>query len=94
MDGPSITQLVDTFHARQPGISVTVREVDPTLEPYTMLRRGDIDVIISWLNVDDPDITSDRPSKSAHGSLPLRGATASPPARRSASRTWPTRRWL
>ena len=57
VDGPSITQLVDTFHARQPGISVTLREVDPTLEPYAMLRRGDIDVIISWLNVDDPDIS-------------------------------------
>jgi DNA-binding transcriptional LysR family regulator len=57
VDGPSITQLVDTFHARQPGISVALREVDPTLEPYTSLRRGEIDVLISWLNVDDPDLT-------------------------------------
>ena len=57
VDGPSITQLIATFHARQPGISVALREVDPTLEPYATLRRGEIDVLISWLNVDEPDLT-------------------------------------
>jgi len=44
------------FEARHPGSQVTLQEV-PVTGPYAALRAGEIDVLIHWLVVDEPDLT-------------------------------------
>jgi DNA-binding transcriptional LysR family regulator len=54
--GPAVSRLLEEFSARQPGCEVTLHEVG-TWEPYATLRRGEIDVLVNWLAVDEPDLT-------------------------------------
>jgi DNA-binding transcriptional LysR family regulator len=55
--GTALTRLVRAFTAAYPGCDVQLREIDlPDL--YGPLRRDDIGVLVSWLAVDDPDLTA------------------------------------
>lgn len=54
--GPAVSRLVDEFSARHPGCEVILHEV-AMWEPYAPLRRGEIDVLVNWLAVDEPDLT-------------------------------------
>jgi DNA-binding transcriptional LysR family regulator len=55
--GTALTRLVRAFTAAYPGCDVQLRETG--LEDlYGALRRDDIDVLVSWLAVDEPDLTA------------------------------------
>jgi DNA-binding transcriptional LysR family regulator len=55
--GTALTRLVRAFTAAYPGCDVQLRETG--LEDlYGPLRRDDIDVLVSWLAVDEPDLTA------------------------------------
>ncbi len=55
--GPALTRLVRAFTAAYPGCEVQLRETSqPDL--YEPLRRDDIDVLVGWLAVDEPDLTT------------------------------------
>lgn len=56
-EGPALSRLVAVFEARHPGCQVILQEVQVT-EVYAALRTGEIDVLIHWLVVDEPDLTS------------------------------------
>jgi DNA-binding transcriptional LysR family regulator len=43
------------FEARHPGCQVTLQGL-PVTGPYAALRAGEIDVLIHWLVVDEPDL--------------------------------------
>jgi DNA-binding transcriptional LysR family regulator len=55
--GTALTRLVRAFTAAYPGCDVQLRETDPR-DLYGPLRRDDIDVLVSWLAVDEPDLTA------------------------------------
>jgi len=55
--GPATSRLVEEFSARHPGCEVTLHEVE-LWEPYAALRRGEIDVMVNSLTVDEPDLTA------------------------------------
>ncbi len=54
---PAVSRLVEEISTRHPGCEVTVCEVT-MWEPYAALRRGEIDVLVDWLVVDEPDLTA------------------------------------
>jgi DNA-binding transcriptional LysR family regulator len=54
--GPPLTAVVEAFGSQYPDCRLTLVEVD-VWEPYRPLRRGDIDVLVNWLAVDEPDLT-------------------------------------
>lgn len=56
-DGPPLHRLIDAFQSCHPGCEVSLHEVD-TADPYAAVRRGDVEVLINWLAVDEPDLTS------------------------------------
>lgn len=56
-EGPALSRLVAAFEARHPGCEVTLHEV-PIFDPYTALRGGEVDVLVNWLAVDEPDLTA------------------------------------
>jgi DNA-binding transcriptional LysR family regulator len=53
---PVLDRLIDAFEAEHPGHCVEVAEID-LWHPYSALRRGDIDVLVNWLVLDEPDLT-------------------------------------
>jgi DNA-binding transcriptional LysR family regulator len=55
-EGPALSRLVAAFEARHRGCQVTLQET-PVTEAYAALRAGEIDVLIHWLVVDEPDLT-------------------------------------
>jgi DNA-binding transcriptional LysR family regulator len=55
--GPAVTRLVDEFSTRYPGCEVTLHQLG-TFEPYADLRRGEVDLVVSWLAADEPDLTA------------------------------------
>jgi len=55
--GPPLTRLIDRYRRSRPGDEVTVQQVD-IWDPYAMLRRGEVDVLVNWLPADEPDLTS------------------------------------
>jgi DNA-binding transcriptional LysR family regulator len=55
--GTALTRLVRAFTAACPGCDVQLRETGQR-DLYDALRRGDIDVLIGWLAVDEPDLTA------------------------------------
>ena len=55
--GPALARLVDKFSARHPGCEVTLHQLG-LWEPYRDLRRGEVDVVVNWLAVDEPDLTA------------------------------------
>jgi DNA-binding transcriptional LysR family regulator len=55
--GTALTRLVRAFTAAYPGCAIQMRETG--LEGlYGPLRRDEIDVLVSWLAVDEPDLTT------------------------------------
>jgi DNA-binding transcriptional LysR family regulator len=56
-EGPALSRLVAMFEACHPGCQVMLREV-PVTEAYAALRTSEIDVLIHWLVVDEPDLTA------------------------------------
>jgi DNA-binding transcriptional LysR family regulator len=55
--GEAVTRLVTAFQAAHPGCQVILREVGIG-DPYGPLRRDEIDVLVNWLAVDEPDLTA------------------------------------
>jgi DNA-binding transcriptional LysR family regulator len=55
--GPQLSRFVGQFRSRHPDCQVTLHEVDTT-DPYACLRRGDVDMLVGWLAVDEPDLTA------------------------------------
>lgn len=55
--GPAVSRLIEEFSTRHPGCEVILHEV-AWWEPYAALRRGEIDVLVNWLAVDEPDLTA------------------------------------
>jgi len=52
----ALTRLTGAFEARYPGCLAVLDGVS-NLDPYSALRRGDLDVLVNWLAVDEPDLT-------------------------------------
>jgi DNA-binding transcriptional LysR family regulator len=55
--GPALTGLVGEFCARYPDCELTLHTVT-AMDPYTPLRRGDVDVLVHYLVLDEPDLTA------------------------------------
>ena len=51
-----LTWLVEAFESRHPG-GRAVLEVVSNFDPYSALRRGELDVLVNWLAVDEADLT-------------------------------------
>lgn len=46
----------DAFRARHPDWQLQIRNI-PFNDPFGSLRRGDADIVIGWLPIEDPDLT-------------------------------------
>jgi DNA-binding transcriptional LysR family regulator len=57
LGGPALTRLIDEFSVRYPDCQVSLHVVE-TRNPYAALRRADIDVLVSFLVVNQPDLTA------------------------------------
>jgi DNA-binding transcriptional LysR family regulator len=55
--GQPLDRLVRAFEERHPDCEVTEREVQLT-DPFTPLREDEIDVLVNWLALDEPDLTA------------------------------------
>ena len=53
----ALTRLVEAFESRHPG-SQAILDVISNFDPYSALRRGEVDVLVNWLAVDEPDLTA------------------------------------
>jgi DNA-binding transcriptional LysR family regulator len=51
-----LTRLVEAFEARSHRHAVM--DVVSNFDPYSALRRGELDVLVNWLAVDEPDLTA------------------------------------
>jgi DNA-binding transcriptional LysR family regulator len=51
-----LTWLVEAHESRSPGCEA-VLEVVSNFDPYSALRRGELDVLVNWQAVDEPDLT-------------------------------------
>jgi len=51
-----LTRLTGDFEARNPGCHAVLDGVS-NLDPYSALRRGELDVLVNWLAVEEPDLT-------------------------------------
>jgi DNA-binding transcriptional LysR family regulator len=54
---PALGRIVAAFRSRPPDCQVILHEVD-TWDPYRALRLGDIDVLVNWLALEEPDLTA------------------------------------
>src|SRR5205823_580939 len=54
-EGPALTALIAAYESAHPASEVRVRQV-PLADPYAALRGGEIDVLVNWLVVDEPDL--------------------------------------
>ena len=57
LGGPALTRLIEEFSTRCPDCQLSLHTVE-TKDPYAPLRREDIDVLVSFLVVDEPDLTA------------------------------------
>jgi DNA-binding transcriptional LysR family regulator len=79
--GPPLSRLLTAFEARNPGCETALLEI-PVTDPYAALRAGEIDVLINWLALDEPDLTAgpaiDRQGRllAVAASHPLAGRTS------------------
>jgi DNA-binding transcriptional LysR family regulator len=55
--GEALTRLVSEFGTAHPHCQVVLKEIGIG-DPYTPLRRDEIDVLVNWLAVDEPDLTA------------------------------------
>ena len=53
----ALTRLTGAFEDRYPGCRAVLEGVS-NLDPYSRLRRGELDVLVNWLAVDEPDLTA------------------------------------
>ncbi len=53
----ALTRLAEAFEARHPGCRAVLVAVS-NLDPYAGLRRGELDVLVNWLAVGEPDLTA------------------------------------
>jgi DNA-binding transcriptional LysR family regulator len=56
-DGPELNRLTKAFQACHDQCQLKLQEV-ANADPYRLLRRGLIDVLVNWLAVDEPDLTA------------------------------------
>lgn len=56
-EGPVLTRLVKAYEATNPNSEVSLHQV-PLFEPYRNLRAGEVDVLVNWLAVDEPDLVA------------------------------------
>lgn len=56
VEGQAVTRLVKEFCARYPDCELILHATEPA-DPYPPLRRGDIDVLVNWQVVEEPDLT-------------------------------------
>jgi DNA-binding transcriptional LysR family regulator len=56
-EGPVLTRLVKKFRAHHPGYEVTFHELD-VFDPYSGLRKDEIDVLYHHFPVTEPDLTA------------------------------------
>jgi DNA-binding transcriptional LysR family regulator len=54
--GEALTRLASAFEADHRGCRAVLSEVDLS-RPYEALRKGQVDVLVNWLAVDEPDLT-------------------------------------
>jgi DNA-binding transcriptional LysR family regulator len=54
--GEALTRLASAFEADHRGCRAVLSEVDLG-RPYEALRKGEVDVLVNWLAVDEPDLT-------------------------------------
>jgi DNA-binding transcriptional LysR family regulator len=52
-----LTRLTVAFEARNPGCHAVLDGIS-NLDPYSALRRGELDVLVNWMAVDEPDLTA------------------------------------
>jgi DNA-binding transcriptional LysR family regulator len=52
----ALTWLTGAFEDRNPGCRAVLDAVS-NVDPYSRLRRGELDVLVNWLAVDEPDLT-------------------------------------
>jgi DNA-binding transcriptional LysR family regulator len=62
--GPQLSRFVGQFRSQHPDCQVIMHEVN-SADPYASLRCGDVDVLVNWLAVDEPDLTAG-PALSLH----------------------------
>lgn len=55
--GPDLTRLVEAFERRHSTCRVVVSEVE-IFNPYRALRANEIDALITWLAIDEPDLVA------------------------------------
>jgi DNA-binding transcriptional LysR family regulator len=55
--GPALSRLVEEFSSRYPNCELTLHEAAAE-DPYESLRSGDIDVLVNWLVLAEPDLTA------------------------------------
>jgi DNA-binding transcriptional LysR family regulator len=55
--GEALTRLASAFEADHRGCRAVLSEVD-ILRPYEKLRNGEVDVLVNWLALDEPDLTA------------------------------------
>jgi DNA-binding transcriptional LysR family regulator len=53
----AVTRVTEAFEAANPDCRAVLQEV-AIREPYAALWRGEIDVLFSWLALDEPDLTA------------------------------------
>jgi len=52
----AISNVIDLFHRRYPGVELRFREIHPP-DPFTPLRSGEVDIGVLWLPVRETDLT-------------------------------------
>jgi DNA-binding transcriptional LysR family regulator len=55
--GEALTSLASAFETSRDGCRVILHEVD-IFGPYAALRHGQVDVLVNWLALDEPDLTA------------------------------------
>ncbi|WP_053707120.1 LysR family transcriptional regulator [Streptomyces sp. NRRL B-3648] len=53
---PDLYRYWETFRSRHPQWELQLRRA-PYVDPFARLREGDMDVFLTWLPVDEPDLT-------------------------------------
>lgn len=56
-DGSELNHLTQAFQRRYEQCQLELQEIE-NQDPYRLLRRGLIDVLVNWLAVDEPDLTA------------------------------------
>jgi DNA-binding transcriptional LysR family regulator len=56
-DGPELNRLTQAFQSRHDQCEIKLQEVE-NADPYRLLRRGLVDVLVNWLVVQEPDLTA------------------------------------